>query len=290
MRESAVGYAQPMLANIQERMIAFLISYDPCRCPIGDIVFNCFPIDTQKLMITFLYMDEKIIKKFWDNVEKSTDENGCWNWKGRCHGRDMNIPILNANNSTYYARRISLLICGRELREGYRVQVTCGDFVCVSPLHLIAVEGDRFWAKVNKLGDDDCWEWTAHTNTNGYGQFSSQTFGKQPNILSHVYSWKLHYGSPPPVGMCVCHTCDNRICINPSHLFLGTKKDNTQDMMNKNRHARGHDNNQSNLTDQDIINIRNSYPGKTYKELGKLYEVAGSTIGSIVRRETWTHI
>lgn len=93
---------------------------------------------------------------------------------------------------------------------------------------------NRFWAKVDKGSDAECWEWTASRNSYGYGQLAVVLpSGKRPR-LAHRLSWELHVG-PIPEGMCILHRCDNPPCVNPSHLFIGTKADNYRDMRAKGR-------------------------------------------------------
>jgi hypothetical protein len=91
---------------------------------------------------------------------------------------------------------------------------------------------DRFFNKVNKT--NSCWNWTHSTNKFGHGMFSFQ--GK--TLGAHRFSFELHKG-PIPSDLFVCHSCDNPACVNPSHLWLGTAKDNVQDMISKNRYNNG---------------------------------------------------
>lgn len=92
----------------------------------------------------------------------------------------------------------------------------------------------RFWSKVEKT--DGCWLWTANRGDcgTGYGQISEG--GKHGRLLSaHRVSWEMHFG-PVPFGVQVLHSCDNRSCVRPDHLFLGSQADNVVDMVRKRRH------------------------------------------------------
>lgn len=91
----------------------------------------------------------------------------------------------------------------------------------------------RFWKKVEKT--NDCWLWIAGKYPDGYGVFWNGTTYDG----AHRISWELHYGEIPK-GMLVCHTCDNPPCVNPEHLWIGTKKDNNNDRTKKGRDGIGY--------------------------------------------------
>lgn len=88
----------------------------------------------------------------------------------------------------------------------------------------------RFWAKVNKNTTNGCWEWIGHCYSTGYGMLTV----KMDTWAAHRISYKIHNG-PIPSGLYVLHTCDNTICVNPDHLWLGSHLDNMRDMDSKGR-------------------------------------------------------
>lgn len=144
----------------------------------------------------------------------------------------------------------------------------------------------RFWSKVKK--SSGCWEWIASLDHQGYGHFKFN--GKM--VGAHRMSYMIRCGDIPK-GMCVLHKCDNPICVRPSHLFLGTLKDNTQDMLRKGRfpNYQGENHNRSKLKNTDVIQIRALYYlGNSLKDLSKLFKISKPHISRIIKRQSWSHI
>ena len=151
--------------------------------------------------------------------------------------------------------------------------------------HQIIPIKERFWSKVKKT--KTCWIWTAYKTTNGYGRF-----GMAAHIgpkAAHRVAWALTHGEIPK-GLNVLHKCDNPPCVRPSHLFLGTLKENSQDMKNKLRGTIGESNKHAKLTKNDVLEIRESCAKKELKQyqLAEKYNVSTAAISLIVNRINWT--
>lgn len=138
----------------------------------------------------------------------------------------------------------------------------------------------RFWNKVNITDAERCWGWTGAKQSNGYGNLRRN----KKWLLAHRYSFSLKHGEINNRLM-VLHKCDNRLCVNPNHLFLGTAKDNTVDMMNKGR-CGGYKN--MKLTEEDRKRVRFFYYAeqKTQKVLSEYFNVSAACISKIVNSYT----
>lgn len=93
---------------------------------------------------------------------------------------------------------------------------------------------ERFWRYVIRGADNECWNWTGAAISLKSGRRGVLATGTSKFDYAYRISWKIHRGEIPD-GLFVCHHCDNPLCVNPSHLFIGTAKDNTQDMIRKGR-------------------------------------------------------
>lgn len=144
----------------------------------------------------------------------------------------------------------------------------------------------RFFSKVDIRGENECWIWLGFIQVNGYGQVSYK--GKPSK--THRISWLVHNGEIPE-GMHVLHRCDNKKCINPKCLWLGTQQENVEDMLNKNRGyvPKGDKHGRSKLVLKEVIEIKEKYnTGKyTYNNLSKEYNVSAVQIFRIVKNEQW---
>jgi hypothetical protein len=132
----------------------------------------------------------------------------------------------------------------------------------------------RFLSKVSVSGPHDCWEWKGAEKGNGYGQFNlnGETMG------AHRAAYILLKGARPAPGQDVCHTCDNRSCVNPDHLFLGSRADNMADAKAKRRTRGGR---RSHLPRESILRIADMLrAGVPYRQIadreGSSYSVVSN--------------
>ncbi len=141
-----------------------------------------------------------------------------------------------------------------------------------------------FWDRVYKRTENECWEWKGFLMPNGYGQLKV----KLRNVYAHRYSFELHFGFSPD-HLLVCHKCDNRKCVNPNHLFLGTHKENTRDMDSKGRRVTKPGTQKITATDAKQIRAL-SKDGIHVNAIADKYKLKPCTIRNIIAGRIWKNI
>ena len=157
---------------------------------------------------------------------------------------------------------------------------------------------ERFWSHVNTHNEDEdeCWEWTASRDKDGYGKF--KVCGK--SVRSHRFVLELNEGELKS-GEHALHTCDNPPCCNPYHIYKGDQQDNMQDMINRNRtnpmfgrkygYASGEDHGNSKTTELDVIAMRKLYDaGFTQKYIEDKFNMSHTQVCRIVNRTAWKQV
>lgn len=154
---------------------------------------------------------------------------------------------------------------------------------------------ERFWSNTNKDGPihpvcGQCWVWMGKPSVRGYGRIGVN----YQRLDVHRYSYELNIG-PLPDGMCVLHKCDNPMCVNPDHLFAGTRTENMEDKVAKGRQTRGEGYSRAKLTDEAVRYIRANYVmyskvRTNAKELARMFGVGSRVITDVVKGKYWKHV
>ena len=198
----------------------------------------------------------------WTVLEptETRSSDGTLYWKCRCDcGLERNVK-------------------GTSLRSGFAKQ--CG-FNC--PL-LVKKKINAIFDKKYVEDKNGCWRWIGYKDKGGYGHIG---FGGE---MIHRFSYRRFKGEIPE-GLCVCHTCDVRDCVNPNHLWLGTTQENTADKISKGRQIRGEKIGSSKLKDEDILKIRKMrIEGKKQKEICEAFGISRATVMLICQNKLWKHI
>lgn len=262
-------------------------------------------------------------ERFWSCVDTHGE---CWVWLGGIadtgYGR-----VFITKGVQLYSHRVSWELLHGKIEDGMFVCHKCDNRLCVNPSHLFLgthleniadrvsknrtankrqpklvnisktdthifcptceyhipylTATDKFWAKVDKSGD--CWVWTASLTTSGYGNWNRHR--------AHRISWELLRGKIMD-GMHLLHMCDNRLCVNPDHLFLGTNTDNVKDKVSKGRQQQGNNVHCAKLTPEMVRNIRREYATGSANQriLASMYGVSYQTIQALLTGRTWKHV
>lgn len=199
-------------------------------------------------------------------------------------------------SSIYKEKKVAIICdnCGKEfLRVSYRSKKYKNNFCSNKCVGLFKVKSDleKFMSKVEII-DDKTWIWKGWKEKNGY----AKTKYKGKSEWVHRVSYMLFINPIIPKDKCVLHKDDVPLNCCPSNLWLGTKKDNSRDMINKGRGVQpclfGESHPNSKFLDKQILEIRYLYKecGKTILDLSKKFNVHRSTVERILNNKTWSHI
>ena len=150
-------------------------------------------------------------------------------------------------------------------------------------MNLIDMESHErraFWEKVDRKSIEECWLWKGSVTTNGYGQITYRC----KTYRAHRFMYEMIHGDIGSVEIHVCHKCDNKLCVNLSHLFLGTYQDNMTDKVIKKRQS-------STLSEDNIKELVETYNTgmTTQKRLAKRYGITQSQVSRILSGIHWKH-
>lgn len=148
---------------------------------------------------------------------------------------------------------------------------------------------DAFWSRIDRTDEAGCWIWTGATCNGGYGKLTFK--GKQKR--AHRLAMELTFGKELSKELYVCHTCDNRLCCNPTHLYCGTPQQNAFDRELRGRGQRvaGEDHPNARLSEAAVILIKQALCLRvSQSQLAKAFGVAKETISAIATGKTWKSV
>jgi len=233
--------------------------------------------------------DKKLLWRLFALFDMA-DNCCCWMWK-----EDVTwAPRFKVNGVRIQPVRILWKYFGLKPLGDKLIESVCKNARCVNPHHYKLKSRDLLGilenVEVVKNGVWDCWEWQGSHDIGGYG-FLRNSNGKNKR-LTH-FMWESIPNNPKILpGLVLCHKCDNPPCINPYHLFLGTRKDNAMDMAEKGRSLRGERSPLAKLKQsevEEIIALAKSGE-MTQIQMAKKFGVAPQTVGAIVDGTNWKHI
>ncbi len=254
----------------------------------------------------------KVTSQFSLKAMRSED---CWYWTGSIN--KSGYGYLITEKKIYIAHRIAYFLEYGPFDESAKIHHKCENRHCVKPQHLFIenrnlynepiIEKETIKQIVNThvktptiemspydqsnfltyvLRGEGCWYWTGAKDALGYGRFGI----KGKIYLAHRIAFQIANGYLDETAD-ICHSCDYPSCVNPAHLFEGTRKENMQDCKSKGRHSYGESRPLAKLTEVEVIKIRLMYAqGWSQRKLAHEFNISRWVIQDIIQKKTWTHI
>ena len=227
-------------------------------------------------------VQEKIMKKVFVSGD-------CWVWMGTINKSGQ--PHVSIDGHAYSPHKYLYELMKQKLSVRY-LDSSCGNIRCINPEHRKPrnIE-NRLLSNIEVDQNTGCWNWTGNTfggeGGSGYGRMTID--GK--NAVAHRVSYQ-HFKGDIPEGLFICHSCDNRLCINPDHLNPGTHTENMNDMVRAGHSSRGERNGQALLTKEDVVEIKKLISSNkvTYRRIGKMFGVSRYAIKDIASGRTWAWV
>jgi hypothetical protein len=152
----------------------------------------------------------------------------------------------------------------------------------------------RFWSMVDVKGEDECWPWTGYVMPSGYGRARVKGIGR---VYAHrqAYEFASEDVGLIPDGMFCCHTCSNKLCCNPAHLFLATPAQSVENNFRRGLVKRGSELPFAKLTEAEVCEIRRRHAaeaklGISQAKLAKEYGVSAGAIQRVLERKNWKDV
>lgn len=156
---------------------------------------------------------------------------------------------------------------------------------------------ERFWSKVDRRGDDECWPWTGARSVQGYGKLFA---GRSPtgavmHHKAHRLSWEIANDRAVPEGRFILHSCDNRPCVNPRHLREGDHDDNMRDraVRGRGKQQLGEASPCAKLTEtqvRQIIEELRRFPRRSQAAIAADFGIKQPQVSRIMHRKSWPHL
>lgn len=231
---------------------------------------------------------KSIVQRFWEKVDKRADDE-CWNWTGFCSGGYGVLRVTIAKNvsKAVLASTLSFEIANGKVPDGEVIRRRCGNRACVNPSHLFVgfekILIERFDSMVKKT--EGCWLWTGSKVANGYGEF----WDGHKKVGAHRFSLEQKLGRPLESGLDCCHKCDNPSCVNPDHLYEGTRSRNILDSYERGRQPRRKPH--TPLTPEKVLAIRAAKEsGEPTGSVAIRFQTSRATVLHVFKRLTWSHV